>query len=70
VGFGALIVIGVVVYLPSALTANAQTPEEWRAMQHRSGVTTENACLLLALDLTPFPEKKPKRRESETQRQR
>ena len=61
-GSGALIVIGVVVYLLFALTANAQTPEEWQATQHRSGVTRENACLLLALDLTPFAEKPQEQR--------
>jgi len=48
VGF-ALIAIALLL----ALTANAQTREEWRAVEHRTGATRENACLLLALDLTP-----------------
>lgn len=33
--------------------ALGQTRNEWRAIENRTGVTRKNACLLLALDLTP-----------------
>lgn len=42
--------------------AHGQTRDEWRAMEHRTGVTRENACLLLALDLTPCEANEPKAR--------
>jgi hypothetical protein len=45
--------VGLVILLMLGGVAQAQSAAEWRAMENRTGVTRENACFLLALDLDP-----------------
>lgn len=58
-----LLGIATVVSTPSS----AQTRDQMRAIEHRTGVTKENACFLLALDLTPCDDApaKPKQKAPE-----